>query len=85
MRFLAGKLLYRIVTDMHSKINGTLKKRKLNLFSAHDVNVASLLIALDIFGEEVPKYTSAVIIELHEKEEKYYVKVSVIDLVHINY
>ncbi|EFN60534.1 Lysosomal acid phosphatase [Camponotus floridanus] len=70
-----GILLRRIINDMNEVINGTLKDRKLNLFSGHDINVAAISHALNIFCEHVPQYTSSIIIELHEKNSKFFVKV----------
>ncbi|XP_029165111.1 uncharacterized protein LOC114936176 [Nylanderia fulva] len=70
-----GILLRRIINDMKQKINGTLPDRKINLFSAHDLNVAALLQALNIYNNETPKYGSCIIIELHEKNNEYFVKV----------
>lgn len=67
----------RIIDDMDKVINGTLEDRKINLFSAHDVNVAGMLHALKISEHYYPAYTSSVIIELHEKDGTYFVKVSV--------
>src|SRR5580765_7039206 len=73
--FFAGILLRRIINDMNKVINGTLTDRKINLFSGHDVNVAALLCALNIFDYQTPKFSSSVIIELHEKGDQFYVKV----------
>jgi len=63
---------------MNEVINGTLKDRKLNLFSGHDINVGAILHALNILCEHVIQYTSSIIIELHEKNSKFFVKVSLI-------
>ncbi|GAB1863161.1 Lysosomal acid phosphatase [Camponotus japonicus] len=70
-----GPLLRKIINDMNAMINGTLKDRKLNLFSAHDGNVAGIMYALNIFDEQVPQYTSSIMIELHEKNGEFFVKV----------
>jgi len=70
-----GVLLNRIIEDMNKVINGTLADRKINLFSAHDIHVAALLYALNIFKHHFPAYTSTVIIELREKDGEYFVKV----------
>jgi len=63
---------------MNEVINGTLKDRKLNLFSGHDTNVMSIMHALNIFYGNVPRYTSSIIIELHEKNGEFFVKVGLI-------
>lgn len=83
IRSFAGALLNRMVDDMNKVINGTLKDRKINLFSAHDINVVSMLHVLNIFERfqrihRFPAYTSSVIMELHEKNEMYFVKVSML-------
>ncbi|XP_025262796.1 venom acid phosphatase Acph-1-like isoform X2 [Camponotus floridanus] len=70
-----GSLLRKIINDMNAMINGTLKDRKLNLFSGHDLNVAGIMYALNIFDEQVLRYTSSIMIELHEKNGKFFVKV----------
>ena len=67
-------LLNRLINDMNKVINGTLH-HKINLFSAHDINVFGLLFALNISERYVPEFTSSVIMELHERNEKYFVKV----------
>jgi len=62
---------------MNKVINGTLVDRKINLYSAHDMNVAAMLIALKIFDNRIPQFTSGVIIELYEKDSNYFVKVNI--------
>lgn len=66
---------------MNKVIDGTLEDRRINLFSAHDIHVAGMLHALNIFKcfqrtYYHPTYTSSIIIELHEKNGMYFVKVS---------
>ncbi|XP_025262794.1 venom acid phosphatase Acph-1-like isoform X2 [Camponotus floridanus] len=70
-----GPLLRKIINDMNAMINGTLKDRKLNLFSGHDADVAGIMYALNIFDEQVVRYTSSIMIELHEKNGEFFVKV----------
>ncbi|KAL6434819.1 hypothetical protein ACFW04_005184 [Cataglyphis niger] len=74
-RLNGGVLLRTIINDMDKIINGTLKDRRINLFSAHDLNVSAMLHALNIFDFRPPEYTSSIIIELHEKNYKFFVKV----------
>ncbi|KAK0182663.1 hypothetical protein PV327_000776 [Microctonus hyperodae] len=58
-----GCLLKIIIESMNGIANRTIKDgRKIQLFSAHDINVASLLITLGIFEPHLPEYTSAVIV-----------------------
>ena len=40
--------------------------RKLFMYSAHDVTVATFLSALQIFNDIQPPYASMVLVELHE-------------------
>ncbi|EFN86267.1 Testicular acid phosphatase-like protein [Harpegnathos saltator] len=68
-------LLYKIIQDMNGVINGTLAERKLDLFAAHDINVIALLQALGIYDNTFPHFSSGIIIELHEKNKKYFVRV----------
>ncbi|KAG5305677.1 ACPH1 phosphatase, partial [Acromyrmex insinuator] len=63
-----------LINDMNKMINGTLH-RKINLFSAHDINVFGLLLALNVSEQHLPEFTSSVIVELHERNEKYFVKI----------
>ncbi|XP_072749915.1 venom acid phosphatase Acph-1-like [Anoplolepis gracilipes] len=74
-RINGGVLLRKIINDMNGVINGTLKDRKINLFSGHDLNVAAMLNALNLFDNTIPPFTSSVIIELHEKNNEFFVKV----------
>ena len=61
--------------------NGTVeKKRKIFLYSSHDINVYAVLAALKVVKPHLPEFTSAVILELLSINEKYYVKVSIIRL-----
>ncbi|KYN18558.1 Venom acid phosphatase Acph-1, partial [Trachymyrmex cornetzi] len=69
-----GVLLNALINDMNKVINGTLH-RKINLYSAHDINVFGLLRALNIRDHYLPEFTSSVIIELHERNKKYFVKI----------
>ncbi|XP_011136759.1 venom acid phosphatase Acph-1 isoform X2 [Harpegnathos saltator] len=74
IRLNGGLLLHRMIEDMLGVINGSLPDRKINLFSAHDVNVVAVLRALGI-SHGMPTFTSGVIIELHEMNDQYFVKV----------
>lgn len=75
--FFAGTLLRKIINDMDGVMNGTLQDRKINIFSGHDINMAALLHALNIYEDIMPKYTSCIMIELHEKNGKFFVKVRI--------
>lgn len=76
-----GKLMKKITSDMIHAMNNTNKHRtKLYLYSCHDINVASVLRSLRVFESHVPEYASSVIIELLKDNNKYYVKVTAINL-----
>ena len=56
--------------------NGTdEKKRKIFLYSSHDINVYAVLAALKVVKPHLPHFTSAVILELLSLNGNYYVKV----------
>lgn len=75
-RINAGYLLQKIIRDTEEVLKNTESKRKVYLYSAHENNVAQLLMALDIFDNpHIPTYGSFVIIEIHHEKENYIVKV----------
>ncbi|XP_012251812.2 venom acid phosphatase Acph-1-like [Athalia rosae] len=75
-RLWGGMLLRKITDDFLSYRNGSLPDgRKIFLYSAHDLNVAGLLSTLGVYDSRFPQYSSAVIIELLEYENDYFVKV----------
>ena len=56
--------------------NFSVDKKKLFLYSAHELNIVSTLQALKLWNSTfVPEYTSAVIFELIEDSSDYFVKV----------
>lgn len=65
---------------MNGVINGTLKDLKINILAAHDINVVSLLQALGITIDDIPAFTSGVIVELREKDGRYFIRVSSKDI-----
>ncbi|XP_043469963.1 venom acid phosphatase Acph-1-like [Leptopilina heterotoma] len=75
-RLNSGPLVRKIIEDMKVTISGTMEKRqKIFLYSSHDINVYSLLAALNVVVPHVPEFTSAVIIELLHMDKKYFVKI----------
>ncbi|XP_033225864.1 venom acid phosphatase Acph-1-like [Belonocnema kinseyi] len=74
-----GRLLKKCKNDMDSVENGQMdKSRKMIIYGAHDLNILAILKSLDVYFPHVPKFSSAVIIELHRMDkpnEEYYVKV----------
>ncbi|KAK0162782.1 hypothetical protein PV327_006528 [Microctonus hyperodae] len=78
LRRLFGGMLLRNITDtMYDIVHKKMKnERKIHLFSAHESNVAALLITLGVYEPHVPEYTSSIIIELlRNKNDRYYVRV----------
>lgn len=49
---------------------------KMYLYGGHETNIASLLHALGAYEPHVPEYSSAIISELQQIGDEYYVKVS---------
>nr|ARK19830.1 testicular acid phosphatase-like protein [Ampulex compressa] len=71
-----GILLHRMIMDMRTSMaTQTLAKKKINLYSGHDVTVFSLLNTLGIDSDDVPEFGSAAILELYSKDDNYFVKV----------
>lgn len=50
--------------------------RKMFVYSGHEFNIVSMLNVFGVFESHIPKYTSAVIIELFSRRDQYYVKVN---------
>ncbi|XP_050298961.1 venom acid phosphatase Acph-1-like [Anthonomus grandis grandis] len=63
----AGLLLKKMITDSKAKIDGTISPTeiKMYLYSAHEMNIASFLIALGVFDDSIPNYGSHILLELH--------------------
>lgn len=60
---------------MKDAINGSEEKRKIFLYSSHDINIYALLSALNVVVPHAPEFTSAVIVELLYVDNNYFVKV----------
>ncbi|XP_076646048.1 venom acid phosphatase isoform X2 [Halictus rubicundus] len=75
-KLYAGPYLRLVTRTMLDFVTGTsVKGRKLYLYSGHETNIAALLHALDLYKPHVPAYSSSVILELHEINNEFYVKV----------
>lgn len=59
--------------------NANLSNTKIYLYSGHESNIATLLHAFNVYKPHVPEYSSAVILELLQQNDQYYVKVSVLN------
>lgn len=67
----------KLLNSMLAIVEGKEKKSpKINLISAHDLNVAGALHALNLWNKAVPPYSSAVIFELYERHSLHFVRVS---------
>lgn len=77
MRKMAvGYFLRKVLADAKAKIQSSLKLgRKIHLYSAHENNVAQLLIALDVFESHIPNYGAYVMLELHKINNVYGFKI----------
>ncbi|XP_033225869.1 uncharacterized protein LOC117178550 [Belonocnema kinseyi] len=72
-----SRLIKKMKEDMESVENGSMNEnRKLMLYGAHDLNAVAVLKALDVYYPHVPKFSSAVIVELHLMDQAYYVKLA---------
>ncbi|XP_015123637.1 venom acid phosphatase Acph-1 [Diachasma alloeum] len=72
----AGVWLKMWLDNIEDFISGKMPKRKALFWSGHDQNVGDLLVALEAFDEpHVPPYNSAIILELHQIDAEYYVKI----------
>ncbi|KAJ8952967.1 hypothetical protein NQ314_007443 [Rhamnusium bicolor] len=77
MRKMAtGYFLNKIIDDTKTKILSSQKPgRKIHLYSAHENNIAELLISLGIFEPHVPNYGAYVLLEIHRIDNIYGVKI----------
>lgn len=77
--FLLGYLLKKIIQDTEAKINNSLipAERKMFLYAGHENNIASILEILGVWdSDRVTPYCSYVLLELHNVNESYGIKVS---------
>ncbi|RZC33739.1 venom acid phosphatase Acph-1-like, partial [Asbolus verrucosus] len=71
-----GYFLQKMILDTISKITGTDKGTKIYLYSAHENNVAELLILLRLFDKpHIPTYGSYITFEIHRFGDFYGVKI----------
>ncbi|XP_044254618.1 venom acid phosphatase Acph-1-like [Tribolium madens] len=74
-RMASGYFLQKIITDTKKKIQ-TGNERKIYLYSAHENNIAELLILLGIFEPlHIPDYGSYLTFEVHRVGDKYGIKI----------
>lgn len=71
----AGPMIRAMTDNMKAALNSTTAPNtKIYLYSGHEINVASMLYAFNVYKPHVPKYSSAVILELRQIKQNYYVK-----------
>ncbi|XP_014238436.1 venom acid phosphatase Acph-1-like [Trichogramma pretiosum] len=68
-----GTFLRKMLNDL--SIDDIKKTPKIHLYSAHENNLAGILIAMDSWWNFIPEYSSAIVFELHEVESQYYIQV----------
>lgn len=75
-KLYAGPYLRVVTKTMLDFVTGASENvRKLYLYSGHETNIAALLQALNLYKPHVPAYSSSVILELHEIDNDFFVKV----------
>lgn len=77
MRKMAtGYFLNKVLEDTKAKIFSSQQPgRKMHLYSAHENNIAELLMSLGVFEPHVPNYGAYVILEIHHIDNVYGVKI----------
>ncbi|VEN46490.1 unnamed protein product [Callosobruchus maculatus] len=77
MRQIAvGYFLEKVIEDTMSVLNGKAAGKKLYLYSAHEDNIAKLLIALGVFQPpHIPTYGSYIMLEVHKIDQTYGFKI----------
>ncbi|KAL6447432.1 hypothetical protein ACFW04_001556 [Cataglyphis niger] len=73
-RLFAGPMIRAITDNMIIAQNINSPDTKIYLYSGHETNIASLLQAFGVYEPHVPEYSSAIIMELQEINQEYYVK-----------
>ncbi|XP_060537063.1 venom acid phosphatase Acph-1-like [Cylas formicarius] len=66
-KIISGFLIKKIIEDSDKKIRETLQppQRKLFIYSAHEKNIATLLLTLGVFDDRIPAYGSYILVEVH--------------------
>lgn len=68
--------MFQVIEDTKRKILSSQSQgRKIHLYSAHENNIAELLMALNVFDPHVPNYGSYVSMEIHQINKIYGVKI----------
>ncbi|XP_066249287.1 venom acid phosphatase Acph-1-like [Euwallacea similis] len=64
-RLSTGYLLRKIIQDTEARVLDVDSPIKMFLYSAHEKNIATLLVTLDIFDDMIPTFGSYVLMEVH--------------------
>ncbi|XP_043506375.1 prostatic acid phosphatase-like isoform X2 [Frieseomelitta varia] len=75
-RLKGGPFLKKIVTDMITKKDNTLKpeERKMFMYIGHDSTIVTLMDVMHIWNNQMPYYNIMIMIELHEKNDEWTVQ-----------
>ncbi|XP_032666438.1 venom acid phosphatase Acph-1-like isoform X2 [Odontomachus brunneus] len=73
-RYFAGPMIRAMIDNMLATQNGA-SRTKMYLYSGHESNIAAMLQALQVYKPHVPEYSSALVMELHQMDSNYFVKI----------
>ncbi|XP_001606969.1 venom acid phosphatase Acph-1 [Nasonia vitripennis] len=68
-KYNGGATISKILATVNSE-----NPKKLNLYSAHENNVAGLLYALGVWDHTIPNFSSAILFEHHENSSQKFIK-----------
>ncbi|KAJ8969838.1 hypothetical protein NQ317_018939, partial [Molorchus minor] len=74
-KMAAGYLLRKIVENARDKITGKNAGRKVHLYSAHENNIAELLLSLGVFEPHIPNYGAYAVIEVRRINNVYGIQI----------
>ena len=74
-RLKGGPLLKEVINNMNAATNTENPMPKFYMYSAHDTTVAAFLSALRAFDRHQPIYRALVMVELHQIDEEFIVKI----------
>ena len=70
-----GIYMRKILDNILRDVRDNQTERKIFLYSGHEFNIAGILIALNLWNNTSPEYSSAIIFELHENNSVFELKV----------
>lgn len=80
LKIAGGSLIKKIIEDTQAKIFNKkhIENKQLIIYSGHDLTIVGMLAAMKMLSTKtIPKYGSHLIIELHQVNESYGLKVSI--------